>query len=318
MKLFCLFSAFSLLLVALNGSAKPHFAITQIAGDTEANSYAYSVNEDGEVVGRQGRKAFHWRDGALELLESHSETPAYQSYGLAINNAGFVVGGRRANSELQGFYLGGQHEGLIPVTGRSYAEVRDINNRNQALIVIDEKVFIRDLISENQRRINIKTASAMNDVGALAGLGEIYDDGASQPIGDLGVEKSTHAKDINNRNVVVGYSDYRRGYHHAFIWRSERGIESLGTLGGKTSAANAINNRNWVVGWSATDNGEYRATLWRGHQKAMDLTNMVVDLRGWRYLSEARDINEAGQVVGFGIAADGRERAFLLTPLNPP
>jgi probable HAF family extracellular repeat protein len=48
----------------------------------------------------------------------------------------------------------------------------------------------------------------------------------------------------------------------------------------------------------------------------LDLNNLTPPDSGW-LLTEAKDINDAGQIVGIGIV-DGRQHAFLLTPVALP
>ena len=46
-----------------------------------------------------------------------------------------------------------------------------------------------------------------------------------------------------------------------------------------------------------------------------DLNNMVSDSSNWEII-EAYDINDFGQIVGYGINPEGHTHAFLLTPTN--
>ena len=53
-----------------------------------------------------------------------------------------------------------------------------------------------------------------------------------------------------------------------------------------------------------------------GMGRMMDLNDLVPTNSGWEMM-EARGINTAGQIVGWGIHA-GHTNAFLLTPVSAP
>ncbi len=76
----------------------------------------------------------------------------------------------------------------------------------------------------------------------------------------------------------------------------------------------AINNHGQVVGWSAISptSGLNHAVLWEGGD-ILDL-NDLHDGAGWD-LRWANDINDAGQIVGWG-RFNGYTRGFLLTPVE--
>jgi probable HAF family extracellular repeat protein len=122
------------------------------------------------------------------------------------------------------------------------------------------------------------------------------------------------ALDINNSDRLAGYSSTTNGFEHAF--RYANGVMTdLGTLGGNYSYGIGINNSNAVVGGAFVDSGN------KIYHAFIAVNNSMVDLNtqldatgaGWT-LTEARAINDAGQIVGTGIF-DGVNRAFLLNPL---
>jgi probable HAF family extracellular repeat protein len=72
-----------------------------------------------------------------------------------------------------------------------------------------------------------------------------------------------------------------------------------------------------VVGNAALKgNSRTHAALWIGGP-IYDLNDLLdASGRGWT-LFEARGINSAGRIVGWGEAPSGHKRAFLLTPTKP-
>ncbi len=98
-------------------------------------------------------------------------------------------------------------------------------------------------------------------------------------------------------------------------------VTDLGTLGGSSSYAYGINSSGQVVGW--TDIGDIsdgnrveHAFLYSGLTMT-DLNSLIDPSSGWE-LDSAQAINDAGQIVGYGINGLGQEHAFLLTPTPEP
>ena len=142
------------------------------------------------------------------------------------------------------------------------------------------------------------------------------------------------AWDINDSKVIVGFSVDAEEKHHAVRWVFD-GVDweiiALATLGGDTSDAFAINGAGDIVGCASIGGaGTERAVLWTSDGVIHDLdtrlcryvpTNPDEDLASAWVLQEARDINDAGHIVGFGMRntplpdGDPRQRPFLLIPL---
>ena len=104
---------------------------------------------------------------------------------------------------------------------------------------------------------------------------------------------------------------------NALLYTRDAGMKDLGTLGGPKSLALDINNLGQVVGSAdCLDHaaGCNHAFLYASG-KMIDLNSLVDPAAGW-ILLVATAINDSGQIVGLGVARDGRVRGFLVTPLS--
>jgi len=97
-------------------------------------------------------------------------------------------------------------------------------------------------------------------------------------------------------------------------------MTDLGVLpdGSDASLSLGINDSGVVVGTSYVWGGStpHRATIWDRVNGLADLNSMVDSSGDGWILAAGGDINNAGQIVGWGYH-DGQERGFLLTPNRP-
>jgi probable HAF family extracellular repeat protein len=134
----------------------------------------------------------------------------------------------------------------------------------------------------------------MRDLGTLGGLNSI-------------------AFAMNDHSHVVGHAQRVDGSMHAFFYANGV-MQDLGTLGGGTfSIAQGINAHDQIVGVSLladpadTSHGFiYSAGVMR------DLNSLIDPASGW-VVETAWDINDRGQILGYGCRA-GDCTALLLTP----
>jgi len=127
-------------------------------------------------------------------------------------------------------------------------------------------------------------------------------------LGTLGGRVTT-AVDLNNGGHVVGHALTNRDASHAFLDTGGSLID-LGTLpGGRQRAAHAINDSGQVVCASETAAGTQSAFVYSSGV-IRDLNTLIPASAGW-HLAEARDINNAGTIVGVGVRS-GQQRAFRL------
>jgi probable HAF family extracellular repeat protein len=162
--------------------------------------------------------------------------------------------------------------------------------------------------------------------------GFFWDGGAMYPVQDLG-GGSSMATDVNNLDQVVGAATVPDGSFHAFLWTlgdDRKGhIRDLGTLGGKNSHAVSINDAGQVIGWSETGEmySEQGVTVPIRHAFLWQNGTMY-DLGTHDYFynypftppfpfSEAKAINNNGQVAGNSLTINTHSRGFTLTPVFP-
>jgi probable HAF family extracellular repeat protein len=124
---------------------------------------------------------------------------------------------------------------------------------------------------------------------------------------------NSDAYDINNLGQMVGrsHTDPAGTALHAFLYNAGMMID-LGTFpGGVQSTAYAINNVGQVVNEATVPTGTHQAFLYEAGA-LYNLNDLIPASAGW-ILERGEDINDAGQIVGFGIVG-GERHAFLLTP----
>jgi probable HAF family extracellular repeat protein len=129
---------------------------------------------------------------------------------------------------------------------------------------------------------------------------------------------------LNNMGDTAGQADMPAGNHHATVsgnggMMGQRTID-LGALGGTNSIAYYINDAGAVVGTAQLAGGMMHAFMVTnalgGMVRMIDLNDLIPTNSGWQ-LVEARGMNAAGQIVGWGMFA-GHTNGFLLTPVSAP
>ncbi len=247
--------------------------------------YGYDINASAQVVGGHGQLAFLWENNSVRYL---STLGGASSVAYAINDSGQVVGMAYTPSGDRHAFL--WEDGVttdLGTLGGSKSEARGINALGQVVgMAYDENGRYRAFLWED---------GVMHNLGTLGGV-------------------FTYAFDINISGQVVGSSCKGSYNYHAFLWQ-DGVMHDLGTLGGDESHGFGINASGQIVGSARTWSGNNRAFVWE-NGVMYNLDNLIPADSGWD-LTTARGINDLGQIVGSGFH-DGEMRAFLLTPIPEP
>lgn len=256
------------------------YELQTLGGD---ESFAYAVNENGEVVGEARTElgslnAVLWRNGDAISL---GKVGGSSAEARGINDYGQVVGWSCCAPQKGFLYdpLAPEPNGLViakelpPLVEGENAQAWGINNNSWIV------------------------GNAKNDAGSYTAC--LWRDGQVIDLGGLGGDYA-YACEISNMGVIVGHST--ADYSHATIFDANgtgNNID-LGTLGGNISVAYGVNDSNQIVGYSQDPNGKSHAFLWQD--------NVMTDLG---IFGQAFAINNSGFIVGF-VYKFNPPKAFLL------
>jgi probable HAF family extracellular repeat protein len=271
------------------------------------HSNANGVNDAGQVVGTSfggGVHAFITGPDGVGMRDLGAFGYG-SSYANAINELGQVVGRYDTGSDQSGQHafitgpngMGMRDLGTLGGTGPylGFSEAKGINSAG--------RVVGRSFTAEGAGHAFItgSDGTGMRDLGTLGGT---FSD--------------AHA--INEVGEVVGRSYTAEGALHAFITGSDgMGMRDLGTLGGTDSYAHDVNNAGQVVGYFNTLAGPSHAFITGPNGTGITDLNSLVHVPGGGIFTEARGINDAGQVIAIGgipaVVPEPESYALLLAGL---
>ena len=257
---------------------------------------AYGINGRGQVVGHGScgglGNACLWDAGQVRNL-GWLDYAIYDGLGqpLAINDSGVVVGW--ADAAPIGFdhavmWRNGVATDLGTLGG---LQSEALNIDNEGRVVGWSRTIRPDSSLPLARHAFLWQNGTMTDLSL-----------------DLSLDEETIAYAINDSGVIAGRLGSTTG--RAVIWQNGK----MSFLpGAEPSQAFGINNRGEVVGTYIPSGTTFHAALWRDGVR-YDLNDIVGNPQLGLHWANA--INDAGQIVGFGVwkSDPTREVAFLLTP----
>ena len=270
------------------------------------------INDDGQIVGMS-------RKNLLELVKAKDAPKRYTVHmAKAINQDGQVVGYSHfinrnvpSKSKRGAFILEAGERRLLTIPETvSAGEATGINNLGTVVGGIQMRDFndehavvwqdgVMRLLGEPRDFPNSQ-AEAVNDTGQIL-VRAIRSNSAEL------FEQAAESGELDAEALVFKQQWY---LWHDGQWQAISGM----------SLAHSLNNQGQVVGclWidpktapGPTERAGNHAAFWEAGE-LMDLNDGLPKDSGWM-LQKATDINNLGQIVGYGII-EGKSRAFLLTP----
>jgi probable HAF family extracellular repeat protein len=302
---------------------------------------AYSINDNGSVVGTrwnsQGMtqaRAFGYGNQMITLSTALPcggaifQLGCSTSYGFALNSTGTIVGSGWTGDFDKGQTFFHAFRVRLPVDGCCFDDLgalplRNLPNASEASSINDSNVIVGSSYTAPggvvQRAVVFGGQEAVFDLGTLGGGECPFCSSAANAINNVGAGQ------------VVGWSTLSvSGPRHAFLL--ELGflgpdMVDLGDLcsgnehGLCRSEAFAINDFGQIVGESQTMYGSQstHAFVYRAQTGVMEDLNhalSLVDRVLWE-LTDARGINDLGQIVGTGLYLGDQIRPYRLDPLPP-
>jgi probable HAF family extracellular repeat protein len=296
------------------------------------NSLATGVNESGFAVGAAQTQDFSGEDfcgfNAFGLTESNTTCVPFiwnqgtmlplgtlggaNGYANMINGQGEVVGYAETTEPERGCAVNrflpvrwregsAQPQSLPLIKGDSDGVAAWINDRGQAV----GATGTCGAFNVNSQFYLVEEHAVMWERGHVIDLGNLGGDGAGA---------GNHACSLNNRGQVVGHSNLPKDVtFHGFLWTREKRMQDLGTLDtDPASLGLGLNDAGLIVGASLDAEFTPRAFVWK--DGLMTDLNTLINGDPGLYLLMAYDVNDRGEIDGFGVSSDGQLHGFVAIP----
>jgi probable HAF family extracellular repeat protein len=315
----------------------PEYDVTDLGTLGGESANALGINNAGQVVGEAElpsglRRPYIWQAGLMLDLGTIGDGRIGSAW--TINEQGQAVG--FSESEAFGdwhacLWAGAEPQDLGTLGGaesEAYGideQTRIVGRSNPAMSLSDH-----GFVWQGGTMTDLGTlggtnslAFAINESGKIVGRSFtdsaerafLWEAGEMTDLGTLGGDHS-QAWDLNDSDQVVGRAQTAALVGHAFLWQAGTMNDLAETADPRSSTATAINELGHVVGDVADVTTQF-AFLWRDGTMH-DLNTLIPAGSDWTLL-RANDINDRGQIVGYGFREGfGGFRAFLLTSCAPP
>ncbi len=333
------------------------YAVTDLGTLGGTNGMAYSINNQEQIVGAAqtvmgNDHAFLFENGRMMDLGTLGGS---NSWAYGISDRGWMVGAADLPwTNMHAFLC---TNGLMGPAMMDLGTLGGSNSAAWMIDMHDEMVGWAGLTNGSQHAFFMTNfiPGQMMDLGAGGGTNSVaycissnrmvagyalMSDGSMEPLmstnalfgsssmmdmsmGGMGASGGQMWA-INNLGNTAGMAQMLGGNFHAVVSGSGgmmgRMNVDLGTLGGTNSVAYCLTDAGTVAGSAQFTNGMMHAFIVTnalgGMVRMMDLNDLIPTNSGW-VLMEARGMNSAGQITGWGMHA-GHTNAFLLTPVAGP
>ncbi len=356
------------LALTTSANAVTHYKLTDLGVvSTATTSVARAISDNGAIAGESGNAPGSNRgarfDGGAQFLPTLAGGTNTVIRG--VNNSGVAAATVQngANDRAALLTTGGATQ-LGGVAGYASAGALDINNPGVATgyvlssganagleggLPLNSNATpqravtwtggVGSLLSNGAGQIQNSVGVAINDAGAVAGIGRLannnstrallWDAGGALTILSLGSgQTASRARAISSTGAVAGQVSGTIGVGGDFtllgsVWSgSSQYLLNPTGAGYVQSTTRGINASGTVVGF-ANDNDGLLATsgqLWAFNGTGYTgyaLDSLVINLGGW-HTEAAQAINDRGDIVGFAFAPDGFQHGYLLTAVPEP
>src|SRR5918993_1173097 len=229
-------------------ASSPAYTVTDLGTLGGNYSYAYDINESGQVVGDSDGHAFLYDNGQMKNLGVLASLGG-SSEAHGINDNGKVTGVSSADDPERG--PGSVQHAFLYDSSQPNSQMQDLG------------YYPGNYPSSYGYAINNSDQIAGVTNGVRANL---YQGGQWH---DLGGGYQSYAYDINDSGAVVGRLETPvtyQGYHytgiHAFLYQNGQ-IQDIDGSSSLRSEALGINDDGWITGFRRDNStGDYQAFLW--------------------------------------------------------
>lgn len=303
------------------------------------SSYAYSISNSGRAVG-YGYPV----SGPIAAIEfdvggggNNVRLSAYYSCARSVNSTGQIVGyGSTGSGSMKPLLFDptgkGNNTVLANFSGVYGGAAYSINDSGQIVGAsgngTNSSAWLFDITGKgNNVYLGQGSANSISGNGLIAGSSHpvagdgwhatLFDPSGNGNNIDLGKllvgDDRSFAHSINNNGQIVGNSGGPYSGYTAVLYDSTGSGNNVALGAAGNSRARSINNAGQIVGEELGFATLFNVT---GGSNT-NLNDLVDPALGWT-LTDARSINDYGWIVGNGINPDGKDHAFLLTPVPAP